>query len=103
MRLIFKHPDGGRPKMLFPRVGEWTSGDTKDIEDSKARFLLEKFGDFFFPAEKERPAPIFPVEKEKPIAKGKKQKAENEFREDIEKASEKIEEFYKFEDEGGED
>jgi len=85
--------------MLFPYVGEWTAGDMKDVESRSARLLMEKFGKYIHPFEKEKTKPK--KAKAKEISDGLAEG--NKLKEAVEKASESVEEFYKFEGEGGED
>ena len=44
MKLIFKSASGH--KVLFPKVGEWESGEIKDVDFDTAQFLLKNHGEF---------------------------------------------------------
>ena len=89
MKLIYEDPHGRSNRVLFPKVGEWQTGEVKNVDKDIGEFLLKHHGAF--------------IHKHEETKLKKKKKEELEIaKNEVEKATENVEDFYKVEDEGGE-
>jgi len=86
VKLIYEDPHGRSNRVLFPKVGEWQTNEVKDVDNDVGEFLLKHHGAFIRRADESKP----------------KKKKVVETKNAIEEAAEKVEDFYKTEDEGGE-